>query len=126
MSDEPVLITLEDAAQQLGVSLKRVQQLCGDGELVAVPDNDGNRSVPVEFLALGTESTGTARPVAAAGLVVKALPAVIRLLRDVHYTDGEIVDWMFRPEESLPGTPIQALRENRGREVKRRAQVAGY
>jgi hypothetical protein len=36
------------------------------------------------------------------------------------------VTWLFRADESLPGTPIQALRDNRGTEVKRRAQVAGY
>jgi hypothetical protein len=30
---------------------------------------------------------------------------------------------MFTPDESLPGRPIDALRENRGSEVKRRAQA---
>jgi len=48
------------------------------------------------------------------------------LLRDGGYEDHEIVDWLFRVDDSLPGTPVQALRENRSREVKRRAQVAGY
>ena len=57
---------------------------------------------------------------------VKGLPAVITLLRDAHYQDEEIVDWLFRADESLPGTPIQALRENRGTEIKRRAQAAGF
>ena len=60
------------------------------------------------------------------GEVVKSLPAVITLLRDARYTDEEILDWLCRADESLPGTPIQALRENRGTEVKRRAQVAGF
>jgi Rv2175c C-terminal domain of unknown function len=106
------LISLELAAQQLGVSVRRVQQLLSDGDLVAIRDAGGVRSVPSAFLGDGA--------------VVKALPAVITLLRDVHYADAEIVDWLFRDDDSLPGTPIQALRENRGREVKRRAQVAGF
>jgi hypothetical protein len=51
---------------------------------------------------------------------------VITLLRDARYQDEEIVDWLFRADDSLPGTPIQALRENRGTEIKRRAQAAGF
>ena len=60
------------------------------------------------------------------GAVVKSLPSVITLLRDAHYADDEIVDWLHREDDSLPGSPIEALRANRGSEVKRRAQVAGY
>jgi hypothetical protein len=51
---------------------------------------------------------------------------VIRLLRDAHFADDEIVDWLFRPDDSLDGSAIEALRANHGSEVKRRAQVAGY
>jgi hypothetical protein len=57
---------------------------------------------------------------------VKGLPGVITLLRDARFSDDEIIDWLFRDDESLPGTPIEALRANRGKEIKRRAQVAGY
>jgi hypothetical protein len=110
--DGPELISIDRAAETLGVSAKRVHQLLSDGELVAVRDAEGKRSVPAQFLSDGA--------------VVKALPAVITLLRDAHFTDDEIVDWIFRADDSLPGTPIDALRENRGREVKRRAQVAGF
>ena len=60
------------------------------------------------------------------GVLVKGLSGVVTLLRDAGYADDDIVAWMFRADDSLPGTPIQALRENRGTEVKRRAQVAGY
>ena len=96
MDAEPELITLDVAAQSLGLPIKRVHQLISDGDLVALRGEDGIRRVPAQFLGDGAP--------------VKALPAVITLLRDAHYEDGE----------------IQALRENRGREVKRRAQVAGF
>jgi hypothetical protein len=112
MPDEFELVTLEAAATELGVSVKRLTQLISDGDLVAVRLDAGTRMIPAAFLQDGA--------------VVKALPAVITLLRDAHYEDGEIVEWMFRADDSLPGTPVQALRENRGREVKRRAQVAGF
>jgi hypothetical protein len=77
-----------------------------------VRDVEGARCVPAAFIHEGT--------------VVKGLPGVVTLLRDAGYQDDEIVTWLFRADESLPGTPIQALRNNRGTEVKRRAQVAGY
>ena len=92
--------------------VNRVHQLVRDGQLVTVRDSDGVRKVPAAFLHDGG--------------VVKSLPAVITLLRDARFADEEIVDWLFRADDTLPGTPIDALRSNRGTEVKRRAQVAGY
>lgn len=112
MADGPDLVTFDRAAELLGVAPKRISQLISDGELIAVRDESGVRAIPAAYLQDGA--------------VVKALPAVIRLLRDARYEDGEIVEWLDRADDSLPGTPIQALRENRGREVKRRAQVAGF
>lgn len=105
------LLTLPDVADRLGVPVTKVHQLLRDGQVVAVR-SDGVRRVPELFVQNGA--------------VVKALPAVIRLLRDARFTDEEIVDWLFRPDESLAGSAIEALRANSGSEVKRRAQVAGY
>jgi hypothetical protein len=112
MADVPELVTFDRAAELLAVPPKRISQLLSDGELIAARDESGVRGIPAEFVQ--------------DGVVVKALPAVIRLLRDARYEDGEIVEWLYRADDSLPGTPIQALRQNRGREVKRRAQVAGF
>ncbi len=112
MADDREVVTFDVAAEQLGVSVRRVGQLVSDGDLVAVRDPNGRPAIPVDFLHDGA--------------VVKALPAVITLLRDAHYADDEIIEWLYRDDDSLPGTPLQALRENRGREVKRRAQVAGF
>nr|WP_246300137.1 Rv2175c family DNA-binding protein [Actinopolyspora biskrensis] len=55
--------------------------------------------------------------------VVKGLAGTITLLRDNGYTEEEILEWLFTSDETLPGTPIDALRGDRGREVKRRAQA---
>lgn len=110
--DELDLMPLPDVAERLALPVTRVHQLIRDGALVAVPRPDGPRGIPAAFV--GDEGP------------VKGLPAVITLLRDAHYADDEIVDWLFRVDDSLPGTPIQALRENRGTEIKRRAQAAGY
>jgi hypothetical protein len=106
------LISLPEAAELLRVPITAVHQLIKDGKLVATTDEEGRRAVP--------------RPFIASGSVVKSLPAVITLLRDAKFSDADIVDWLFRADDSLPGTPAQALVENRGTEVKRRAQAAGF
>jgi hypothetical protein len=45
------------------------------------------------------------------------------VLSDRGLGDVESLEWLFTADDSLPGRPIDALRENRGREVRRRAQV---
>lgn len=106
------LLTFPDVAAALGVPVTRIHQYVRDGHLVAVRNDDGTKCVPGQFVQ--------------GGAVVKHLPAVITVLRDARFEDDEIVDWLFREDDSLPGSPIEALRANRGSEVKRRAQVAGY
>lgn len=105
------LLDLPEVGDRLGVRITKVHQMLRDGQLVAVLDA-GRRAVPALFVQDGA--------------VVKALPAVIRLLRDAHFSDDEIVAWLFRPDDSMDGSAIEALRANHGSEVKRRAQVAGY
>jgi hypothetical protein len=106
------LLTFPAVAEALGVPVNRIHQYVRDGHLVAVHNDAGVRCVPGEFVQNG--------------VIVKSLHSVITMLRDARFEDAEIVDWMFREDDSLPGCPIEALRANRGSEVKRRAQVAGY
>lgn len=106
------LLDLPTAAEALDMPVTRVHQLIRDGRLVAVPGPSGTKLIPAGMIQDGA--------------VVKALPSVITQLRDARFADAEIVDWLHREDDSLPGSPIDALRANRGSEVKRRAQVAGY
>ena len=100
-------------ADLLGVPVNRVRQYVRDGQLLLVTDP-------------ATDTTGVPALFVQDHAVVKSLPSVITQLRDARFSDGEIVDWLHREDDSLPGSPIDALRANRGSEVKRRAQVAGY
>ncbi|HEV7204365.1 MAG TPA: Rv2175c family DNA-binding protein [Jatrophihabitans sp.] len=106
------LLTFPAVAEALHIPVTRVHQYVRDGHLIAVRDANGSRGVPALMIDDGD--------------VVKSLPSVITQLRDARFGDDEIVDWLFREDDSLPGSPIAALRANRGSEVKRRAQVAGY
>jgi excisionase family DNA binding protein len=101
-------LTPQDAAQLLGVSPNRVRQLLRDGKLMAVPGS-GNGKIPADFVQNGA--------------VLKHLPGLLTVLRDGGFSEEEVFEWLFREDESLPGTPVQALRDNRHTEVTRRAQA---
>lgn len=107
----PTYVALPDIAADLALVVTKVHQLIRDRALVAVR-RDGVMQMPAEFIQDGE--------------VLKGLTATITLLTDAGYADQEIIDWLYTAEDSLPGAPITALRENRGREVHRRAQVAGF
>ncbi len=106
----PSWLTLPDVAEELGVEVTRARQLVKEGQLIAVRRGE-NRVLQVPALFIDE------------GKVVKGLSGTLTLLKDDGFTDEEMLEWLFTPDESLPGTPAQALRENRGTEVKRRAQA---
>ena len=58
-------------------------------------------------------------------VLVKHLVPVLTLLRDAGYSDDEALRWLTTEDQTLPGTPLQALHENRATEIKRRAQALG-
>jgi Rv2175c C-terminal domain of unknown function len=103
-------LTLPDVAERLDVEVTRVRQMVKEGQLIAVRRGEG-RTLQVPAVFIGE------------GKVVKGLSGTLTLLKDDGFTDAEALQWLFTPDPSLPGTPAQALRENRGTEVKRRAQA---
>ena len=104
-----VWIDWAEAARQLGVTVSRVRTMIREHELAAaVPSPGAGQQVPADFIQ--------------DGLVVKGLPGLLTVLHDGQYDDRECIAWLFTDLE-LPGRPIDALRENRGSEVKRRAQA---
>lgn len=111
LGPEVAALPLPDVAARLGLPVTRVHQMLRDGQLLAFR-RDEVTVVPEEFLT--------------ADAVVKGLPGTVTLLRDAGYADEEILRWLFTVDDSLPGSPIEALRSNRGREVKRRAQAMGF
>lgn len=108
LDPDQVVVPLPEVASRLDLPVTRVHQWLRDGQLLAVR-RDGVLLVPEAFLT----SDG----------VVKGLPGTITVLSDSGFTLTEMLRWLFVEDDSLPGTPIDALRGNRGREVKRRAQA---
>jgi hypothetical protein len=98
------------AATQLHVSVSKVRTLIREHQLAAaVPTPGAGQQIPAELIMDGE--------------IVKGVPGLLTLFADGGWDDREKLAWLFTPDDTLPGRPIDALRENRGSEVKRRAQA---
>ena len=104
-------LTPAEVADALGVSANRVRQLLRDRRMMAVPGSGGSR-IPADFLQ--------------DGVVLKHLAGLLTVLRDGGFSDEEAFEWLFREDESLPGSPVEALRGDRHTEVTRRAQALAF
>ena len=58
--------------------------------------------------------------------MVKGLTGTLTVLHDAGYGPVEAVRWLFTADEVLTGTPMEALADNRGRQVRRQAQTLGF
>jgi hypothetical protein len=105
-------LTIPDVAGRLGLTLSRVKQLLRDRKLLAVQRPSGEFSVPAVFLD-GNQ-------------VIRGLHGTLTLLFDCGFAEQEALRWLFTADETLPGTPIQAICEHRGTEVNRRAQALAF
>ena len=104
---------LPDIAEAFGVAVTHVHRLLDDGTLLEIRrPGDGIRVVPAAFLAGD-------RP-------VDALKGTVMVLRDAGFSDVEAIRWLFTPDETLPGRPVDALRGGKKTEVRRRAQALGW
>jgi hypothetical protein len=105
----PEWLDWAETARRLGVTVAKVRTMIREHELAAaVPVPGAGQQVPADFIQ--------------DGLVVKGLPGLLTILHDGRYDDRECIAWLFT-DDDLPGRPIDALRENRGSEAKRRAQA---
>jgi hypothetical protein len=98
-----------ETGRRLGVTPAKVRTMVRDHELAAaVPAPGAGPQIPAEFLQ--------------GGVVVKGLRGLLTLLHDAGLDDRAKIEWIFT-DADLPGRPIDALRENRGTEARRRAQA---
>lgn len=105
-------LTIPEVADRLNLPVSRVKQLLRDRKLLAVQRPDGSYSVPAAFLD--------------GGQVIRGLHGTLTVLFDCGFDEAEALRWLFTADDSLPGTPIQAITEHRGTEVNRRAQALAF
>ena len=102
---------MTEVAERMGIGPTGVRDLVKNGHLLSVRTDDGVK-IPAEQLD-GDQ-------------IVKHLVPVLTLLHDAGYSPEEALRWLTTPDDTLPGTPLQALHENRATEIKRRAQALGF
>lgn len=104
-------ITVPDAAELLNVPLGKVHRLIEDNELFVIRI-DGVKKMPAEIIVDG-------EPLA-------SLKGTLSVLIDAGFSLEGAIDWLYEPDETLPGTPMQALVEGRKTEIRRRAQALAF
>jgi hypothetical protein len=106
-------LTVPDLMEALGADLRHVRKLLDTRAVVGVKRGERNvLSVPAAFVQDGA--------------VVEALAGTITVLGDAGYDDAELIGWLFTPDDTLPGTPMEALRTGKKTEIRRRAQALAW
>jgi Rv2175c C-terminal domain of unknown function len=93
-------LTIPEVAERLSLPVSRIKQFLRERKLLAA-FLDGDH-------------------------IVRGLHGTLTLLVDCGFAETEAVRWLFTVDDSLPGTPIQAIAEHRGTEVNRRAQALAF
>jgi hypothetical protein len=105
-------LTITEVADRMALPVSRVKQLLRDRKLLGGQRPDGSFGVPAAFLD-GDQ-------------VVRGLHGTLTLLFDCGFTDVEALRWLFTADDSLPGSPIEAIAAHRCSEVNRRAQALAF
>ncbi|HET9897143.1 MAG TPA: Rv2175c family DNA-binding protein [Streptosporangiaceae bacterium] len=105
-------LTVSEVAERLSMPVSRVKQMLRDRKLLGVQRPDGSFGVPAAFLR-GDQ-------------VVRGLHGTLTLLFDCGFSDAEAMRWLFTADETLPGSPIEAIAAHRCSEVNRRAQALAF
>ena len=106
-------LTLPEVGERLGLDVSKVRRLLQDRVLVAA--RVGERRllcVPEALLADGEP--------------LPDLRGTLSVLADSGYDDEASLRWLFTPDDTLPGTPVENLRRGRKTEVRRRAQAQAW
>jgi excisionase family DNA binding protein len=103
-------VTIEQAAEKLGVSPSKVRRLLEERILFAVKV-DGRPMIPGEII-VGREPLSSIRG------------SLLQLL-DLGLTEAEAIDWLYEENQELGETPMAALLKGHKAPVRRAAQALG-
>jgi len=105
--------TLPDIAETTGLGITQVRRLLEDGAICGYKHGDPKvLRVPTAFFVDGE--------------VLTPLKGTLSTLKDAGFDDEESIRWLFTPDDSLPGRPIDLLRAGNRKEVRRRAQALAF
>ncbi len=106
-------VPFPDLAERWGIPVTRVHNMVNDGRLLAsrIGEN-AYRAVPALFV----QEDGP----------LEALRGTVSVLKDAGFSEDQAIRWLFTADDSLPGRPVDALREGRKTEIRRRAQALAW
>lgn len=102
-------LTVPDIAELWDANVVEVRRMIEDGDLPAVRRGPRNvLSVPEELVS---------------PTLADRLAGTVTVLRDGGLDDTEVLEWLMTDDPTLPGRPVDQLRQGRRGEVRRRAQA---
>ena len=106
-------LPLPDVAERLAIPVGKVRRLLEERQLIAVRWGERNiLSIPADLLD--------------GDRLLPELPGTLVVLADAGFTDDEAMRWLLTPDDTLPGTPLDALKAGRKTEIRRRAQALAF
>lgn len=105
-------LPLPDVAARLGTDIGRVRRMLDENQLIGLRRG----RPPVLYVPAAFVEPE----------LLPGLPGTITVLADSGFSAVDTLRWLFTPDSSLPGTPVEALRANRKTEVRRRAQALAF
>ena len=109
--------SIPEVAEALGVRDRDVRGMISDRTVVAVRRGGRAPVIPAAFVVESPEG---------GNMIVGRLRGSVIQLSDAGFADEEIVAWLFRDNDELGSTPIQALTELRTHAVRRSAQALAF
>lgn len=110
--------SIPEVAAALGVRDRDVRSMLSDRSLLGVRREGRAPAIPAAFLLPDSDGEGA--------VVVPGLKGTIIQLADGGFNDAEIVSWLFRHNDELGSTPIEALCALRTHAVRRTAQALAF
>lgn len=106
---------MPELAEELGISLRQARALIADRQIIAARIGERHVvAVPARFLQDGA--------------VLPNLMGTVTVLSDAGFSDEEAIEWLFRPDDTLPisDAPIDMLHAGRKAEVRKRAMEEAF
>ncbi len=118
-------LPVPDVADRLGLDASKVRRLVQERRIIGVRRGDPRIfCIPAAFLVPG-HLANPAQPTeprpGQPWTVLASLQGTLTVLSDAGFSDEGAIEWLFTPVDSLPGTPIDALRAGRKTEIRRLA-----
>lgn len=113
MSETPRLLSFVQAAELLNIPPHRIKQLLREHQLFAVISEEGKPAIPAETIV----------NVDGQWIPLENLQGTLTVLADCGFSPEETADWLYRHDDELEQTPMEALLEGRHHRVNNIARL---